>query len=92
MNARRSKINILVDILRLVQRKDGRAKPTHILYGANLSHARLKKYLDLLLMNEFIEKMDRGNHVFYRITLKGQKFISEFKKVEELSKAFGVPI
>ena len=88
MNERRSKIRILVDILKLVQRKNGRAKSTHILYGANLSHARLKKYLNVLLMNGFIEKTT----VFYKITTKGQKFIGEFKKVEELSEAFGVPI
>jgi len=85
-------MHIFVDILKLVQRKGGMAKPTHILYGANLSHARLKKYLDVLLMNDFVEKSNKGKHIYYRITLKGQKFISEFKKVEELSEAFGVPI
>lgn len=92
MNTRRSKIHILVDILKLVQRKGGKAKPTHILYGANLSHTRLKKYLNILLENEFLEKLNKDKRVYYEITLKGQKFISEFKKVEELSKAFGLPI
>ena len=57
-DGRRSKLQILVDILRLIQRKGGYAKPTHILYGANLSHVRLTKYLNWLLMKGFIEEVD----------------------------------
>jgi len=85
---------ILVDIMRSIQRSRGKAKPTHILYGANLSHERLKKYLEVLLSREFIEEIEdkKSDRVFYSLTLKGQQFLSEFKKVEKLSEAFGIPI
>ncbi len=92
MNERRSKIHIFVDILKLIQRKNGMAKPTHILYGANLSHVRLKKYLGALEGNGFVEKTCKANQVLYKITPKGQEFVSEFKKVESLSEAFGIPV
>ena len=91
-DARRSKLQILVDILRLIQRKGGYAKPTHILYGANLSHVRLTKYLNWLLMKRFIEEVDAGGHKAYRVTKKGFDFMKEFRKISEFSEAFGIPI
>lgn len=90
MNVKRSRISILAEILKLVG-ESGEIKPTHILYRANLSHPRMKKYLSLLKEGGFIEEVKLKRTV-YRITEKGDKFISEIKKVEKLSDAFGVPI
>ncbi|RLI97221.1 MAG: hypothetical protein DRO99_03275 [Candidatus Aenigmatarchaeota archaeon] len=88
---RRSKMHILLDMLMTIERKGGTAKPTHILYGANLSHKRLKDYLDFLMEKEFIEEVDVKGRQYYRITAKGSSFIREFEKIEELSSAFGIP-
>ena len=92
MDERRSKIKVLVDILRVVQRDGGESKPTHILYKANLSHKLLKSHLKLLMEKGFIEQMDYGGKTHYRITEKGVLFVNEFRKVEKLSSAFGLPI
>ena len=89
---RRSQMQIYVDILRLIQRKGGVAKPTHILYGANLSHARLNKHLGLLLDRQFVMQDIRSGHMVYALTPRGSQFIREFKKIEELSNAFGIPM
>lgn len=89
---RRSQVQIYADILRLLQRKGGAAKPTHILYGANLSHKRLLKYLEVLLIQGFIEQASMGGRMVYRITPKGHVFLKELKKIEQFSEAFGVPI
>ncbi len=91
MNLRRSKIHVLVDILRVANEK-GMAKPTHILYKANLSHKLLKTYLEILLSNEFIEKICNQRNVYYKITEKGQKFISQFKQMEKVANGFGLTI
>lgn len=91
MNARRSKARVIVDILLAIQR-EGKAKPTHILYKANLSHKLLTSHLNELLSKECIEKIEEKNNVFYRITPKGNETISEFRKVEKLASAFGLPI
>ncbi len=90
MNARRSRISILADMLKII-RERGEAKPTHILYKANLSHPRMKKHLAALIEGGFIEAA-KGERTAYRITEKGEKFISEVKKIEKFSDAFGVPI
>jgi predicted transcriptional regulator len=33
-----------------------------------------------------------SGHKLYRLTPKGKAFIDEFKKIEEFSEAFGVPV
>lgn len=92
MTARRSKIHIFADILRLIHRKNGKAKPTHILYGANLSHVRLKNYLNILLEMDFVDEIVEKEHTYFIITPKGYEFLKEFKKIEEISDAFGIPL
>jgi predicted transcriptional regulator len=81
-----------MDILRLIQSENGKAKPTRILYGANLSHAALKEYLDSLVSKGFIEKVSENKHVYYKITQKGLEFINEFRKIKRLTEAFGIPV
>ena len=92
MNPRRSKMHIFVDILRLIHRKNNKAKPTHILYGANLSHVRLKKYLGTLLEMSFVEETQERGHTYFVITPKGYEFLKEFRRIEEMSEAFGIPL
>ena len=88
---RRSKASILRDILRAIHNKGGSSRPTHILYAANLSHDRLKKYLDYLVANGFIKK-HQGEETFYEITQKGMEFLSGFNKMKRFFDAFGVEI
>ena len=45
---RRSRIEIHMDILRAVS--EGREKPTHIMYRANLSWSKLKNSIENLIM------------------------------------------
>lgn len=86
----RSKGRILADILRAVE-EDGQAKVTHILYRANLSHDRLTKYLAQLEGSELLVRQE-GDRTTYRITEKGQRFLTEFRRMEEFVDAFGLEI
>jgi predicted transcriptional regulator len=88
---RRTKADIFFDILRIVQQDQGKTKTTRILYGANLSYARLKKYLDYLIQNGFLEKVEK-EAIYFVITEKGLQFIQEFRKVKRFSEAFGITI
>jgi len=90
MNERRSRLSILADILRLVAKENGKTKPTHILYGANLSHERLKKHLASLINDGFIQQTSEDGRTYYIITEKGRLFIQEYKKVKQFSDAFGI--
>ncbi len=90
MAERRSKHEIIFDILNLISSKNGKVKPTHILYGGNLSHDRLKKYLKELIDAGFIQKIEEKGKMYYILAEKGYQFIEEFKKIEEMTAAFGI--
>ncbi|HDN01658.1 MAG TPA: hypothetical protein ENF42_01645, partial [Candidatus Bathyarchaeota archaeon] len=63
----RSKVRICVDILKVIE-EHGKARPTKILYMANLSHDRLKKYIDDLLSKKLIEEDRENSHITYTLT------------------------
>ena len=87
----RSQFRIYVDIMRVIQRENNEAKPTRILYGANLSHDRLIKYLEELKALDVIQETGTDDKV-YSLTQKGVEFMNNFRKVESFASAFGFKI
>jgi predicted transcriptional regulator len=85
----RSQIRIYADILRAIEREKGNAKPTHVLYGANLSHDRLVKYLAQLKEQGLIEEKEDIDRMTYSLTDKGMVFLNEFKRISQFAEAFG---
>jgi predicted transcriptional regulator len=81
-----------MDILFLVQKEGGKAKPTHIMYGANLSHSALKEYLDLLVSKNFIKEVKKKKRTLYELTDKGYEFINQSRKIKKLTEAFGISL
>lgn len=88
----RSQMRIYVDIMRVIQREENHAKPTRILYGANLSYDRLVKHLDELKTLGVIEEVSGEDDRFYRLTQKGIEFMNQFRAVERFATAFGFVI
>ncbi len=87
---RRGKLEIIADILKSIQDKEGKIKPTHLLYKSNLSHAKLKEYVDILLKKGMIEeKIVKGRKIFL-IKDRGYKFLLEFERIKEFSDSFGL--
>lgn len=89
MAERRSKFEIIYDILALIQR-EGKIKPTHVLYKGNLSYDRLKKYIGELKEKGLIEEFKEKDKTFYKITELGIKIVEEAKKINEVKNAFGL--
>lgn len=92
MLTRRSKTQILLDVLTTVQKENGTIKKTHIMYHANLTHKRLERYLQILLLNNSLEESKVKNETFYTLTEKGNQFLSEIRRLKKMSEAFGIPI
>lgn len=85
----RSKGRIFSDILTAVK-LEGSARPTHILYKANLSHDRLTKYLGMLEDSGLLNRKMDGERAEYSITAKGEQFLVEFRRMEAFADAFGL--
>jgi predicted transcriptional regulator len=75
----------------VIQRENNEAKPTRILYGANLSHDRLIKYLDELKALGVIQESGTDEKT-YSLSQKGVEFMNNFRKVESFASAFGFRI
>ena len=70
---RRSNIEIIADILRVGESGAGK---TEIMYSANMSYSQIQKYLDYLVNQGFVGKVNMGNSmVAYRVTDKGFKLL-----------------
>ncbi len=87
----RSVLRINLDILNAV-REMGDAKPTHILYKANLSHERLVKYLEDLTTKGLIQMKQDGESKTYSLTTKGVSFLIEMRRAESFVQGFGLAI
>ena len=96
MAARRSRLELIYDILFSVQNKGGKIKPTHLMYKSNLSHKLLNQYLEELLQQELVvveEEFSKKKQKSTRtvvITEKGLGFLAEFRRMREFTDAFGL--
>ncbi|HDI01971.1 MAG TPA: hypothetical protein ENF78_06060 [Candidatus Bathyarchaeota archaeon] len=88
----RSKLRIIADILTVINEEGGAAGPTRILYGANLSHERMMRYLAEMEEKGLVRRVEVGNRTLYEITDRGRKLLREVRKMEEFLRAFGLGI
>ncbi len=87
---RRNKQDIIYDMLIAVQSKGGNILPTHLLYKSNLSHGKMKDYLDELMSKELLEYSQEKDKQKIAMTDKGYKFLQSLRKLREFTDAFGI--
>ena len=90
MEGKRTRIDIIGDMLSSILNKGGEIKPTHLMYKSNMSHTQMKIYLDDLVEKDFVAKIKKGNYEYITITDKGCEFVQKLKQVKEFEKAFGL--
>lgn len=89
MSKKRSKLDIISDMLTSISDKGGEIKPTHLMYKSNLAHNQMKSYLEELLEKEMIKKVTRKNYDYIIITDKGFSFLHKLREMKEFEKTFG---
>jgi predicted transcriptional regulator len=90
MSEKRDRMQIIHDILTSIQRKNGRIKPTHLLYKSNLSYQRMNLYLEELIEKGLVAKDFDDESKFYILTEKGYIFLAEYQRMSEFTKSFGL--
>src|SRR3989338_5501742 len=96
MASRRSRLELIFDILLAIQNKGGKIKPTHLMYKSNLSHKLLNNYLEELIQKELVNveeefmKKRKATAKTVVITEKGLNFLAEFRRMREFTDAFGL--
>ena len=90
MEGKRTRIDIIEDMLSSIINKGGRIKPTHMMYKSNMSHGQMKSYLDDLVQKELVRKVKESHYDYIIITEKGYKFVQKLREMREFEKAFGL--
>ena len=90
MSKRRSRVQIIFDILNAIKRKGGTIKPTHLLYKSNLSHNMMNEYLAELMGKELVGENILKKNKTYSLTDKGYNYLAEFSQVQKFMESFGL--
>ena len=76
---RRSRIELLVDVLRAIYK--GRRSPSRVVYAAKLSYDRVVKHITFLEEQGLIQRLE-GQKKRYEITGRGADVIKYFDEIE----------
>ncbi|MFZ0510843.1 MAG: winged helix-turn-helix domain-containing protein [Candidatus Nitrosopolaris sp.] len=77
----RSRYEVIAAILKSACKEETRTK---IMYKAMLSNDQCKIYLDSLLQSGLIQEVNSGSKMVYKITQKGNMFLSYYDQMKEL--------
>jgi len=90
MNLKRDRLQVIHDILEAIRNKNGKIKPTHILYKANLSHQMLDEYLTELISKGFITEEKSKQGKTYSLTQKGFEYLNKYSLIIDFVDSFGL--
>ncbi len=90
MDKKRNKLEVIYDILSVINGKNGKIKPTHILYRSNLSHAMMEQYIDELIGKKFIKEIKLEKSKTYEMTEKGKQYLAQYSLIKNFTESFGL--
>jgi len=90
MAKKRDRLQIIHDILKAIQDKNNRIRPTHILYKSNLSHQMMEEYLKELISKDFISENITKDGKTYSLTQKGFDYLNKYRLITEFTDSFGL--
>jgi len=90
MSKKRGRLQIIYDILSVIKEKNGRIKPTNILYKSNLSNQMFQEYINELMQKGFIiENLAKGSKT-YSLTQKGFDYLNKYQMIADFTNSFGL--
>ena len=86
--AKRERLEILQDTLRIIMENRNAIKPTILLRKSKMSSSRFKEYYNDLIAHGFIKETTHGNEKFASLADKGYKFLDRYKTIIEFIDEF----
>lgn len=86
--AKREKLEILKDTLRIIQENRNAIKPTILLRKSRMSSSRFKEYYNELIASGFVKETTHNDEKFIMLTDKGYRFLDRYKSIIEFIEEF----
>jgi len=90
MSKKRDKLQIIYDILSVIKEKNGKIRPTNILYKSNLSNQMFSEYMNELIGKGFIAENQAKSSKTYSLTQKGFDYLGKYQIIVEFTNSFGL--
>jgi len=90
MSKKRDKLQIIYDILSAIKDKNGKIKPTNVLYKSNLSNQMFSEYMGELILKEFIVENKAKRGKTYSLTQKGFDYLNKYQMIVDFTNSFGL--
>ena len=90
MDKKRTRLEIIRDILVVIREKSGKIKPTHVLYKSNLSYSLMEQYIEDLISKGLIREIKLKKGKTYEITDKGILYLSQYDTIKRFTESFGL--
>ncbi|MDD5699972.1 MAG: winged helix-turn-helix domain-containing protein [Candidatus Nanoarchaeia archaeon] len=88
--AKRGKLEIIYDILKIIQKNNNLIKPTPLLRKSNISTMRFKEYFSDLVAKNFVREINHKGEKFISLIDKGFKFLEKYKTIISFIDEFGL--
>ncbi len=87
--AKRGRLEILKDTLRIIKENRNMIKPTVLLRKSKMSSSRFKEYYNELIQGGFINEIhNKNDERFIELTQKGYRFLERYKSIMEFIEEF----
>ncbi|MBI3027359.1 hypothetical protein HYY70_04545 [Candidatus Woesearchaeota archaeon] len=90
MSKKRDRLQIIHDILNAIKEKNGRIKPTNVLYKSNLSNQMFTEYINNLIIKGFIVESTSKSGKTYSLTQKGFDYLNKYQMIVDFTTSFGL--
>jgi len=91
MVKKRSKLEVIYDILKIIMLNKNSIKITPLIRRSNLSSERFLQYLSELLEKDFVREMkDSSDGKLITLTDRGFKYIERYKAINSFISEFGL--
>ncbi len=86
---KRTRTEVIYDILRLIRNHSNSIKPTPLLRYSNLSSQRFALYMKELVEKQFVKEiMDKEGRKFITLTDKGFRYLEKYKTIRSFIEEF----
>lgn len=88
--AKRSRLEIIYDILRIIQENKNLIKITPLIRRSNVSSSKFKEYFDELIEKDFVRTIKTRDGKRIILTDKGFRYLEKYREIINFIDEFGL--